>query len=157
MELIDRLISEVTPRVNGAGLHLEAVEVRGSEKSRMVRVIIDTPSGPAGVSSDQLEAITRVVSDQFDELEPFGGEPYVLEVTTPGLDRPLTTPRHFERAIGRDVRVSTSEAGDVTGTVLESTDQTVTLRTLGNRTSKGGDEITIDLADISSAHHHLKW
>lgn len=103
-----------------AGLLLEDVVITTPGRRTVVRTVVDLPDGPGGVTSDQLADATRAVSAALDELDPFPGQ-YTLEVTTPGIDRPLTEPRHFRRAVGRRVEARTAD-GTTTGHLTEVTD-----------------------------------
>lgn len=82
--------------VTEAGLELVEVEVRPG----LVRVVVDGE----GADLDRLAEVTRAVSAALDARDPLPGR-YTLEVTTPGVERPLRTPRHFQRAVGEDVTV----------------------------------------------------
>jgi ribosome maturation factor RimP len=105
------------PVVTGTGLFLEGVEVSGPARKRLVRVTVDLPDGPGGVGTDQLGEVSRAVSDALDAVDDALEGAYLLEVTTPGVSRPLTEARHFRRAVGRLVTLQTSD-GPVTGRVV---------------------------------------
>jgi ribosome maturation factor RimP len=90
--------------VHAAHLDLEDVEVRSAGRRRIVRVLVD---GDGGVSLDQVAALTQAVSDVLDRSDVLGDAPYTLEVSSPGVDRPLTLPRHWRRNVGRLVLVRT--------------------------------------------------
>lgn len=96
--------------VAASGLVLEDVGIRSAGGRRLVRVTVDLPDGPGGVGSDALAQVSRAVSAALDDADPVSG-PYLLEVSTPGTDRPLTQPRHYRRAVGRlvDLRTTTGE------------------------------------------------
>lgn len=110
-----QLRSVLESAVEGSDLYLEAVTTKQAGRRTVVTVVVDLPDGPGGVSSDQLSEVSRAVSAAMDEADPIRGA-YVLEVTTPGIDRPLTTPRHYRRATGRKVSVTTAD-GERTGTL----------------------------------------
>lgn len=90
------------------GYDLEGVEVTSAGSRRAIAVIIDRDGG---VALDALVELTRDISARLDTDEPFGDAEYTLEVTTPGIDRPLTLPRHWRRALGRRVSI-TLRSGD---------------------------------------------
>ena len=99
----DRLASLVEPAVAAAGYDLEEVAVSPAGRRRVVRVVVDADGG---VSLDDVAEVSRAVSAVLDEHDDLlGSAPYVLEVTSPGVDRPLSEPRHWRRAVGRLVRV----------------------------------------------------
>lgn len=89
-----------------SGLELVEVELRPG----VVRVVVD---GPSGVDLDQLAELTRALSTLLDAHDPLPGR-YTLEVSSPGVERPLRRPEHFQRAVGQEVSVRT-----VAGTVGE--------------------------------------
>lgn len=122
---IERLRETVAAAVESVGLLLEDVTTTQAGRRSVVRVVVDLPDGPGGVTSDQLEDATRAVSDALDSDDPIPGT-YTLEVTTPGIDRPLTEPRHFRRATGRLVRIETAD-GAREGRVTEATQDAVVL------------------------------
>ncbi len=113
------LLEVLAPVVAATGYDLEDVTVTSAGRRSLVRVIVD---GDGGVDLDAIAEVSRVVSDALDADSPGGpafAGPYVLEVTSPGVDRPLTEPRHWRRAIGRlvQVRVGGSDGETVTGRV----------------------------------------
>jgi len=151
-DILSRLEQIVAPPVAAQGLFLEGVVMSGPPNRRVVRITVDLPDGPGGVGSDALEGLTRTVSDLLDETDPLPGG-YQLEVTTPGVDRPLTTARHYRRNLGRLVKITTeSDSGPrtVTGRVSSADDAAVTLET------DSGPQ-TFDRADISQANVELEF
>lgn len=99
------LLDALEPLAGERGVEIVTVEVTGARKSPTIRVFIDTPDG---VSFDELAAAQAWIGERMDEVDPFPGA-YTLEVSSPGIDRPLRTPEHFERFAGEDVRVSCTE------------------------------------------------
>lgn len=151
-DILSRLEQIVAPPVAEQGLFLESVVMSGPPNRRVVRITVDLPDGPGGVGSDLLENLTRTVSDLLDESDPIPGG-YQLEVTTPGVDRPLTTPRHYRRNIGRLVKITTEgDAGPraVTGRITSVGETDVTLDT------DAGSQ-TFDLDQISQANVELEF
>lgn len=118
-----RLVQLLSPVVDGAGLDLEDVTVSPAGRRSVVRVVVDRDGG---VPLDDVAEVSRVVSEALDELdaaEPGAlGTSYVLEVSSPGVDRPLTAPRHWRRSTGRLVRAVLREGGAVTGRVRTADD-----------------------------------
>jgi len=91
----------VLPILDDLGLELYDLEYAGG----VVKVTIDTPPGsPGGVDVDQLARATRLISRDLDHADPIPGQ-YTLEVSSPGLERNLRLPRHFQREIGKQVSV----------------------------------------------------
>ncbi len=95
------LLEALEPTATENGVEIVTVEVVGARKAPTIRVYIDTPTG---VSFDQLSSAQAWINQIMDELDPFPGA-YTLEVSSPGIDRPLRTPEHFQRFIGETVQV----------------------------------------------------
>ncbi|XTZ15220.1 ribosome maturation factor RimP [Micromonospora echinospora] len=140
-----RLRAVIEPVVVAAGYDLEDLSVSRAGRRHVVRVIVD---GDRGVSLDAVADVSRAVSSALDAAEEASGDivagEYQLEVSSPGVDRPLTLPRHWCRNVGRLVRVTARAAvpeqrvgqpGDrqVTGRVLEADGERVVLDVDGER------------------------
>ena len=97
------LLAALEPRANQEGVEIVNVEVVGPKKAPIIRVYIDTPEG---VSFDQLSTAQAWINEIMDELDPFPGA-YMLEVSSPGIDRPLRTPEHFVRFAGEQAVIKT--------------------------------------------------
>lgn len=100
----DALRALVLPVVAAAGFDLEGMTTRAASGVRIVQVVVDRDGG---VDIDAAAALSRTISARLDESADslFGGAPYTLEVTSPGIGSALTEPRHFRRAVGRLVRL----------------------------------------------------
>jgi ribosome maturation factor RimP len=131
----EELLAMLAPVVSDAGLDLEELEVTPAGKRRIVRVVVDKDGG---ASLDDIAVASSSVSSTLDAPEAtdvLGGAPYVLEVTSPGVDRPLTEPRHWRRATGRLVRVPLHAGGDVQGRIRSASEDTVVLDVDGTERS----------------------
>ncbi|CAM3677854.1 ribosome maturation factor RimP [Nocardiopsis rhodophaea] len=120
----DRLAELLEPVLADAGLDLEDVEVTPAGKRRLLRVVVDSDDG---VDLDSVGAITQDITATLDASDVMGKAPYVLEVTSPGVDRPLAQPRHWRRARGRLVQARLAEGGEVQGRVIDADESGVTL------------------------------
>ncbi|WP_424535328.1 ribosome maturation factor RimP [Sphaerisporangium viridialbum] len=120
----DRLIKLLEPVAAAEGLDLEDVTVTPAGKRRLLRVIVD---GDDGVSLDKVADISQAVSQALDDSDVMGGSPYVLEVSSPGVERPLTEPRHWRRAKGRLVKADLRDGTSLEGRVLAVGDAGVEL------------------------------
>jgi len=108
--------------VGSAGLVLESVTITPAGRRRVLRVVVDLPDDASGgVPMESVAAAAQAVSAALDDSPVMGGSPYVLEVSSPGVDRPLTEPRHWRRARGRLVAVTTGDGRALSGR-LESAD-----------------------------------
>src|SRR6059058_4887589 len=105
-----RVRDVLEPVVAGAGYDLEDVTVTAAGRRSVVRVVVDRDGG---VDLDAVADISRVLSEALDADDVMGEAPYVLEVSSPGVDRPLTQPRHWRRAAGRLVTVTVADEGSV--------------------------------------------
>ena len=134
----ERIAELLEPVLAKAGLDLEAVDLTPAGKRRVLRVVVDSDDG---VDLDMVGEVSQDVNEALDASDVMGETPYVLEVTSPGVDRPLTMPRHWRRSRGRLVKVNLVEGGDLTGRVTESDDQGVTLDVKGRSRTLAYDKI----------------
>ena len=130
---------QIRPAVEGPlrdlGLLVEDVAVTPAGKRRLVRIWIDrvvddtgdTTSTIAPLTLDEVADATRAVSDALDETGVMGEQPYTLEVGSPGIDRPLTHPRHFRRNVSRLVTLTPLEGPAVTGRIVAAGPDEVSL------------------------------
>jgi ribosome maturation factor RimP len=136
----DRLLRLLEPVVTAEGLDLEDVSVTSAGKRRLLRVTVDRDGG---VSLDDVAVLSQSISGALDASEVMT-DPYVLEVTSPGVDRPLTVPRHWRRAMSRLVRAVLADGGEVTGRVRQADEDGATL-------DVEGDERRLAYAEIRRA------
>ncbi|MBW3068722.1 MULTISPECIES: ribosome maturation factor RimP [unclassified Actinomyces] len=133
----------LAPIVEGAGLFLEDVRLARAGKYTTLRVVVDLADGPGDLDLETLGEVTQSISDAVDAADPVAGQ-YTLEVTTPGAERELHTPRHFRRAVGHSAVITTAEEQTLQGEVTAADADTVTL-------SVDDSPRTIALADITAA------
>ena len=119
-----RLAELIEPVTAAAGLDLESVRMSVAGKRRLLRIVVD---GDHGVSLDDAADVSREISAMLDEVNALGEVPYTLEVSSPGVDRPLTEPRHWRRGVGRLVKVKVAGEGTVEGRILAADADAVTL------------------------------
>ena len=115
MSLISNLTELLTPVVERAGFVLEEVNVTPAGKRRIVAVVIDRED--SNPSLDEVTVVSKTVSTILDGYSQMGDLPFTLEVTTPGVDRPLTLARHWRKNIGRLVKVTPSEGEKFVGRI----------------------------------------
>ncbi|MGY0058001.1 ribosome maturation factor RimP [Streptomyces sp. LZ34] len=106
----ERLRGLLEPLVSARDLDLEEVEVTPAGKRRVLRIVVDSDDG---VQLDACAELSRAISQTLDDTDAMGQHPYVLEVTSPGADRPLTEPRHYRRAAGRLIKARLAEGGEL--------------------------------------------
>ena len=145
MALKDQISELVTPAVSDQGFYLEDVHVATPGSHRIVTCIVD---GDASLNLDQVTTVSRVISELLDEAAFMGETPFTLEVTSPGVDRPLTQPRHFAKNIDRLLKIVKLDGSEVTGRILSNTDQDVTLTVTVKKETL---EQTVSLSEIKRA------
>lgn len=123
-----RLAGLIRPVVTAAGMDLESVRATVAGRRRLLRVTVDSDSG---VSLDDAALVSRDVSAALDAADAMGDAPYTLEVSSPGVDRPLTRERHWRRAAGRLVKVTVATEGTLRGRVVRADHSGVTLDVAG--------------------------
>ncbi|RPA56351.1 ribosome maturation factor RimP [Gordonia oryzae] len=110
--------------VTDRGLDLEDVIISTSADTDEIRVIVDSD---AGTDLDLLGELSRDISDALDTHDDLSDAPYTLEVTSPGVDRPLTLPRHWRRARGRKVTIRGVDGALIAGRIGALGDETVAI------------------------------
>lgn len=153
--VIERVTRMVAPLLVDLKLDLYDIEFRGG----VLRITLDTPPGsPGGVDIDTISLVTRMISRDFDHDDPMPGS-YTLEVTSPGLERTLRTPAHFQREVGKTValRLRDVASGDrrVQGTLVSATDTDCTIAL--DTPVQGEFERTIAYTQIDRAKTVFVW
>jgi len=147
MTVVDRVRASVTPLLADLGLEIYDIEHAGG----VLRISIDKPGG---IDLDAIALATRVVSRQLDHDDPIPGR-YTLEVTSPGIERPLRTREHFDRAVGQVVNLRTHPdvEGDrrARGELLAVDADGITVRV------EDGSERTIRYEEIERARTVFEW
>ena len=121
-------------------------------KRRLLRIVVDSDHG---VSLDDAADISREISAVLDAGNALGEMPYTLEVSSPGVDRPLTEPRHWRRARGRLVRVKVTGEGPVEGRVLAADADGVTLGIISN--GRAGGERRFPYVDMGAGSVQVEF
>ena len=103
MSLVTNLTELLTPAINSLGFVLEEVKVTPVGKRRIIAVIVDQELKNPNL--DEVTVVSREISNILDNYSQLGDQPFTLEVTTPGVERPLTLPRHWQKNIGRLVKI----------------------------------------------------
>ena len=145
MALKDQISDLVTPAVSDQGFYLEDVHVATPGSHRIVTCIVD---GDTSLNLDQVTSVSRVISELLDEAAFMGETPFTLEVTSPGVDRPLTQPRHFAKNVDRLLKIIKLDGSEVTGRILSNTNHDVTLTVT---VKKETIEQTVSLSEIKRA------
>ena len=151
MALKDQISEHITPALHKAGYFLEDVNLVSPGQHRIVTVIVD---GESALNLDQVTVASKLVSELLDEATFMGETPFTLEVTSPGIDRPLTLPRHFAKNVDRLLKVTKTDGVVVTGRILATTDNDVTLSVTEKKDVK---EVVISLGDIKRAQVEIEF
>jgi ribosome maturation factor RimP len=151
MALKDQISELVTPALSQAGYFLEDINIVTPGQHRIVTVIVD---GESALNLDQVTVASKLVSELLDEAAFMGETPFTLEVTSPGIDRPLTLPRHFAKNVSRLLKVVKSDGEVVTGRIASSTDSEVTLTVAEKKTTT---DVVVAIADIKRATVEIEF
>lgn len=146
-ELVAAVTASLQPVAAAAGFDLEGVEITPAGKRRLLRVVVDRDGG---VDLDAVAVASRDFASALDSHNVMGDTPYVLEVTSPGVDRPLTEQRHWRRAIGRLVEAAVHTGGLVRGRVVDVDDTSVTF-------DVDGTERRVDLTQLGAGRMQLEF
>jgi ribosome maturation factor RimP len=153
-----RIADVIRPVVAAAGMDLEAVRVSAAGRRRLLRVVVDSDGG---VSLDDAATISRQLSAALDAVAVMGDFPYTLEVSSPGVDRPLTDPRHWRRAVGHLVQVTVTDAGvsgvsgisgAISGRIVTADSDGVTLDVGGSRHRFGYPALGAGAVQVEFGH-----
>jgi ribosome maturation factor RimP len=145
MALKDQIAELITPALQQAGYFLEDVNLVTPGNHRLVTVIVD---GESALNLDQVTVASKLVSELMDEASFMGETPFTLEVTSPGIDRPLTLPRHFAKNVSRLLKITKTDGNVVTGRITSNTENDLTLAVAEKKEIK---EVVVALSDIKRA------
>jgi ribosome maturation factor RimP len=151
MALKDQISELVTPALSQAGYFLEDINIVTPGQHRIVTVIVD---GESALNLDQVTVASKLVSELLDEATFMGETPFTLEVTSPGIDRPLTLPRHFAKNVTRLLKVVKTDGEVVAGRITSNTETEVTLTVTEKKTTK---DVVVALADIKRATVEIEF
>ena len=133
----EEVLAVITPAIESLGFYVEDITITSAGKRSMLTVIVD---GDTHLSLDQVTVATKAISEIVENLPTLGNNPFTLEVTSPGLDRPLTKPRHWRKNQDRLIKIVLTDGKEVMGRIKDSTETSVTV-----------DDQTINFADIKRA------
>ena len=148
MSLVNNLTELLTPVVSHAGFVLEEVTVTPIGKRRLVAVVVDRDD--RNPSLDEVTVVSKEVSSILDNYSQMGEMPFTLEVTTPGIDRPLTLERHWRKNIGRLVKITPKVGEKYIGRITAVSGEKITLE-------MKGEERGINVGDISRAQIEVEF
>ncbi len=144
----DHLEQLLTPTVAQLGVDLDAVELAAAGRRQVLRVVVDRDGG---LTLDDIADVTRAVSRHLDAEEAMGERAYTLEVTSRGVDRPLTLPRHWVRNLGRLVSATVIDgSGPVNGRIAAADEDGVDL-------DVDGRLVRVQYADVVRARVQVEF
>ena len=139
----EQVAAVITPAIQALGFYVEDISITAAGRRSMLTVIVD---GDTHLSLDQVTVATKVISEIVENLPTLGNNPFTLEVTSPGLDRPLTKPRHWRKNKDRLIKIVLNDGKEVTGRIKDSTEADVTV-----------DEQNVKFADIKRATLEIEF
>ena len=133
----------ITPALEALGFYLEDVTITSAGRRSMLTVIVD---GDTHLSLDQVTSATKAIGEIVESVQSLGETPFTLEVTSPGLDRPLTKVRHWQKNINRLVKVVLLDGSEIKGRIKDV-----------NEVSARVDEKNINYSDIKRATLEIEF
>ena len=122
MSLNEDISDAIRPIIEAIGNYLEELTITSAGKVKILTVIVDSDSH---LNLDQITAVTKEISEVIETLEELGDTAFTLEVTSPGIDRPLTKPRHWRKNLDRLVKITMTSGQDIQGRIGEATETVV--------------------------------
>jgi len=139
----EEISAAITPALSDLGFYLEDITITSAGRRSMLTVIVD---GDTHLSLDQVTVATKAISEIVENIQSLGQAPFTLEVTSPGLDRPLTKPRHWRKNIDRLVKIVLLDGTEIKGRVKDATEISATI-----------DEQVVKFSDIKRATLEIEF
>jgi ribosome maturation factor RimP len=133
----------ITPALEALGFYLEDVTIISAGRRSMLTVIVD---GDTHLSLDQVTSATKAIGEIVESVQSLGETPFTLEVTSPGLDRPLTKVRHWQKNINRLIKVVLLDGSEIKGRIKDVNEVSATV-----------DEKNINYSDIKRATLEIEF
>ena len=133
----------VTPALSALGFYLEDVTITSAGRRSMLTIIVD---GDTHLSLDQVTSATKAIGEIVESIQSLGETPFTLEVTSPGLDRPLTKTRHWRKNIDRLVKIVLLDGKEIKGRIKAASENSATV-----------DESEINFSDIKRASLEVEF
>jgi len=133
----------ITPALEALGFYLEDVTITSAGRRSMLTVIVD---GDTHLSLDQVTSATKAIGEIVESIQSLGETPFTLEVTSPGLDRPLTKVRHWQKNINRLVKVVLLDGSEIKGRIKDINEVSATV-----------DEKNINYSDVKRATLEIEF
>ncbi|NCA25871.1 MAG: ribosome maturation factor RimP [Actinobacteria bacterium] len=133
----------ITPALTALGFYLEDLNISSAGKRSLLTVIVDADRH---LSLDEVTQATKAISEIVENIPALGATPFTLEVTSPGVDRPLTKPRHWRKNINRLVKIILQDGKEINGRIKSASEISATI-----------DEVEISYADIKRANLEIEF
>lgn len=124
MSLTQAITDLISPAVTEAGFYLEEVQIASPGSHRILTCVVD---GLTPLNLDQVTVVSRIISELLDSADVIDDTPFTLEVTSPGVDRPLTEVRHWTKNITRLIKTTLNDGSVITGRLIEFDETSATL------------------------------
>ena len=139
----EEISAVITPALSNLGLYLEDITITSAGRRSMLTVIVD---GDAHLSLDQVTVATKAISELVENIQSLGQTPFTLEVTSPGLDRPLTKPRHWRKNLDRLVKIVLLDGKEISGRIKGASEISASV-----------DEHVINFVDVKRAKLEVEF
>ena len=120
----EEIAAAITPTIESLGFYLEDLNITSAGRRSMLTVIVD---GDTHLTLDQVTSVTKAIGEIVENIQSLGQTPFTLEVTSTGIDRPLTKPRHWKKNVDRLVKVVLQDTSEVKGRIKDSNQETATI------------------------------
>jgi len=139
----EEISAAITPALTALGFYLEDLNISSAGKRSLLTVIVDADRH---LSLDEVTQATKAISEIVENISALGATPFTLEVTSPGVDRPLTKPRHWRKNINRLVKIILQDGKEIKGRIKSASEISATI-----------DEVEISYADIKRANLEIEF
>ena len=139
----EEISAVITPAINALGFYIEDITITSAGRRSLITVIVD---GDTHLSLDQVTVATKAISEIMETISAVGDNSFTLEVTSPGLDRPLTKVRHWQKNINRLIKVVLLDGSEIKGRIKDVKEVSATV-----------DEKNINYSDIKRATLEIEF
>ena len=139
----EEISAAITPALTALGFYLEDLNISSAGKRSLLTVIVDADRH---LSLDEVTQATKAISEIVENIPALGATPFTLEVTSPGVDRPLTKPRHWRKNINRLVKIILQDGKEIKGRIKSASEISATI-----------DEVEISYVDIKRANLEIEF
>lgn len=139
----EEISAAITPALSDHGFYLEDLNISFAGKRSLLTVIVDADRH---LSLDEVTQATKAISEIVENISALGSTPFTLEVTSPGIDRPLTKPRHWRKNIDRRIKIILQDGKEIKGRIKSANEVSATI-----------DDVEVSYADIKRANLEIEF